>query len=281
MIQKRILLSFLFSILCMTGCAPSSIKHIEAKGKKRLNTKQLQGTFSGTTLHLESIDFDAEIVLHPDGTLSGKDIGGSKDKGKWSITEKDQLCLRWKTWYFGDRKCYLVYREKTSRYAFFTHNGVRYYNAVLADRTGTIPSGKRNNPKSALETAEFSKSTVDPEENRRRLIRLARNCPDCNLSESDFRGANLIGANLSGANLTGSDFTDANLRRANLRGANLTNGILVRTNLPGADLTGCDLTHADLSGSNLIRAKVHGAKFKGAVLSGAHINNIQGTIDTL
>ena len=48
-----------------------------------------------------------------------------------------------------------------------------------------------------------------------------KQCPKCDLSYADLRGANLSYADLRGANLSHADLRGANLTGANLRGANL------------------------------------------------------------
>jgi hypothetical protein len=116
------------------------------------------------------------------------------------------------------------------------------------------------------------------------------------LSETDFRGANLSGVNFSyadlscskfnGADLTEADFTGSdlcgvelirtNLRRANfLRAklnqanfscANLTGAILINATCYYVDFTGAEITDARLLGANLNNAKLYKANLSGTAI---------------
>lgn len=258
------------------------------KGQQPLTEKLLHELVSDRGLHLEAIDFDARVHYLPDGHLTATTRQGVKDTGKWTITADDQLCMKFNLWYFGDRKCYTIFKENDT-YVFFTTNGARYYTGMVssdnahqaADLSGSQNSDGQEAGQSGSRAVPDNDDPgpavfISDEEKKHALLSLARNCPACNFAGVDLRGAQLIAANLSGANLSGADLRDANMRRANLAGANLTGAKLARTNFAGADLTGCDLSGADLTGSNLIRAKVTGANFTGALLSGAHLESIQG-----
>ena len=77
-------------------------------------------------------------------------------------------------------------------------------------------------------------------------LRETKECPKCDLSGADLRGANLSFAIL----------VDADLRGAKLQGANLSNADLSRANLSQADLTGANLTQAYLTNANLDKTKL-------------------------
>lgn len=62
------------------------------------------------------------------------------------------------------------------------------------------------------------------------------------LSESDFRFADLVRADFSGANIKHADF-----RGADLSGADFTNALIVDSNFGGADLDGATFTCAEMS----------------------------------
>ena len=99
--------------------------------------------------------------------------------------------------------------------------------------------------------------------------RARQTTPD--LSNSDFRGANLkekdfSGRNLSGSDLSGADLSDAFLHKIILNRANLHRAKLFRANLLQADLS-----HANLREANLIGADLSGADLSGADLSGARV----------
>ncbi|WP_205747159.1 pentapeptide repeat-containing protein [Desulfopila sp. IMCC35006] len=272
----RWLLIFVLSSLC--ACAPVTMQKLIDAGKAQLTKLELQELLTDNTLHLESIDMDARVHFLPDGRLNATSLQGEKDSGKWSLSAGDELCMKFVHWYYGDLKCYKIFKEKNS-YVFFTSNGARSYTATRkpdskAEATGQSLSDESNTQ--ALDQEDSPAAPMSKEEQEHTLISLARNCPDCDLAGVTLAGAQLVAANLAGANLSGADLHAANLRRANLAGANLSGANLTGTNLAGADLTGADLSNADLTGSNLIRANVTGAKLNGAVLSGAHLGSIQG-----
>jgi uncharacterized protein YjbI with pentapeptide repeats len=119
------------------------------------------------------------------------------------------------------------------------------------------------------------------------------------LSELDFKGANL-----ARSDFYGTDFTDANLSGVDLSYTRLDRSVLIRTNFAGATLTGATIyrptIYTDLSnkpsdaprfaGANLtsihVQAELSGADFRGANLTDAHFFPLewrsgQGTMATL
>jgi len=280
----------LVMLMLLCACAPVTMDQFLADGKSPLTGHQLQELINNQSVHLEAIDFDAQINYLPNGQLTAKNRQGVKDSGKWSISSDGRFCMQFDLWYYGDRKCYQVVKDR-DKYVFFTTNGARYYTGLLS-RSNDLEVAKfsqyeNNNPDGPNHTATTVRSSsnssrsetkafLSEAEKKQALISLARNCPDCNFAGVDLRSAQLITANLAGADLSGADLREANLRRANLSGANLSGANLARTNLAGADLSNCDLSEADLSGSNLIRATLTGAKLDGTVLFGAHLESIQG-----
>lgn len=264
--------------MSLGACAPATMNQLLSDGKEPLSGAQLYELVSNNNLHLEAIDIDAEVQYLPNGQLTATSLSGEQEKGRWSITAENQLCMKFDHWYFGDLKCYKLI-EENEKLIFFTTNGARYYTGTTSpNHDGELADQDQDeNSKHKVQgQSELYAPPLSNEEKEQALIRLARNCPDCNFAGVNLRGAQLIGANLAGSNLSGADLRDANLRRAKLTGANLRGAKLARINLAGADLTDCDLSDADLSGSNLIRATVTGAIFKGAILSGAHLESIQG-----
>ena len=272
----------LLCLLLLNSCAPVSQKQYEKNGQHPLTTQQLEVQLKGKKIHLEAIDFDASIVFHENMTLTAKNQQDESDSGTWSLEDDNMLCLEFRSWYFGDRRCFRVFKER-NKVLFFTPNGALSYTGVISNNSENIgQSDRRMETKKTLkvlpERRGLSTGTNNFETAKDRFIRLAQNCPDCNLSGVDLSNAQLNHANLAGANLSGADFTDANLRQANLAGANLSNAKLIRTNLPGANLSFADLTNADLAGSNLIRANMTGATTTNTNLTGAHLESIQGKI---
>ena len=267
------------------GCAPVTVSQFLDDGKKPLSSKELQEQFTGTTLHLEAHDFDGRVQLLPDGYLTSSNIQKDTDKGRWKITDDNQLCFKFDRWYFGDLNCYQLINDG-KKYIFFTANGARYFTAKILSTGNSLEQAGSSPGKSPARATDQSarlnndtRATVSPltgAEKRQTLITVARNCPGCNLAGVNLADAQLVAADLAGANLQGA------IRRPErawislaillyLAGANLTN-----TNLSGANLTGCDFSNSDLSGANLIRATANGANFEGAELDGSHLESIQG-----
>lgn len=103
------------------------------------------------------------------------------------------------------------------------------------------------------------------------------------LSELDFKGANL-----ARSDFYGTDFTGANLSGVDLSGTRLDRSVLIRANLSGANLTGATIfrptVYSDLSdklsdaprfsGANLtevhVQANLSGSDFRGSDLSNAN-----------
>lgn len=286
-------------ILFLTGCAPSTSTQLEKQGQTPLSAEQLFTLIADNSLYLESANFDATVYFSKNGAISASDRFNNRDSGKWDISSENQLCLKFRVWYYGDVKCYSVFRDQNpDSFVFFTENGARFYSAEfiasdpnnlhkqlpksnkkeflrkrLADQTS-----KSENISDSKHTAPSltSSSSADNQEKKVSIAHLARNCPDCDLTGADLNKAQLIGANLAGANLSGANLSGANLRRANLTEANLSGAKLITANLSGANLVDCDLSNADLSGSNLIKAKLNGAILDGAVFIGAHLESIEG-----
>lgn len=275
-------LSTLFmTLLCLilnNSCAPVSQKHYEKNDQPPLTTEQLENKIKGKNIHLESIDFDAFVLFHKNKKIIATNQEGGSDSGTWSVADKNLLCLEFHSWYFGDKRCYRIVEDNT-RLIFFTPNGAFSYTGTIAKSNKSIsPSESKASLAPPIQRHDTQPGLKNSETDKDRFMRLAKNCPDCNLSGVDLSNAQLNHANLSGADLSGADLTNANLRQANLTGANLSNARLIRANLPGADLSFADLTNTNFSGSNLIRANVTNATFKNTNLTGAHLESIQGKI---
>ena len=127
-VKSRIRHYFLIIALSsLCACAPVSMKKLIDAGKAPLTKAQLQESLTDDTLHLESIDMDARVHYLPDGHLNATSLQGEKDAGKWSISAGDELCMNLLPLrYYGDLKCYKVFKEKNS-YVFFTSNGAHSY----------------------------------------------------------------------------------------------------------------------------------------------------------
>ncbi|MCK5515568.1 MAG: pentapeptide repeat-containing protein [Desulfobulbaceae bacterium] len=290
---------FIVLIVLLNSCTPGTQSQLIKKGQPPLSAEQLFVIVANNSLRLEAIDFDAILYFQKNGALSAVDRLKNKDTGNWDVTTENELCLKFRIWYYGDSKCYSVFRGQDSdSFLFFTKNGAKYYSAeyIAADPHNLAKQMPETDNKHFLRKDLAQKAQTDGGSNSlvpssplpapaptspktekySDIATLARNCPDCNLTGVNLTKTRLIGANLAGANLSGADLSGANLRRANLTGANLAGAKCIATNFAGAILVDSNLTNADLTGSNLIKAKLNGATIDGAIFSGAHLEGIEG-----
>ncbi len=278
-------IQFIVLILFLNGCTPGTRNQLIEKEQYPLTAEQLFTTVADNSLHLASIDFDAILYFQQNGVLSAIDRLDNMDTGKWDITNENEICLKFRIWYYGDSKCYSVFHaQKPDSFIFFTKNGAKYYSAEymagdprnLAKQIHNTEKKKylRNDLANKAQGGQGLNSTQA--QSAPDIIQLARNCPGCNLAGSNLNKAHLVGANLAGANLSGADLSEANLRRADLTGADLSGAKCITTNLAGATLIDSNLSGADLTGSNLIKAKLNGATTEGTIFTGAHLEGIEG-----
>lgn len=261
--MKKLALFFTTIVLCclLSGCVNHDLDATLAHGAKRLSGSQLRELVNGSAVQLAGFGQQATVEFTGDGTMTGTNTAGEKDKGGWQV-KGDELCLHFKKWLQGDTLCYRVVAEGNT-YQLFSRKGMMIYDLTVLTPGGhgatNHPLLPSTTPAASMERAgqplsmgaatasglESTVVTVTPQavSDVEFLIRQsAQNCPGCNLAHAQLAGQRLMGANLQGANLTGADLSHANLRRANLRGANL-----YRANLKGADLSGADLTGANLA----------------------------------
>ena len=293
------LIQLVVVVIFLSGCSPGTQSHLVKNGQSPLTAEQLFATISDNSLHLEAIDFDGTLYFQNDGAFSAVDRLKNTDTGKWDISSQNELCLQFRVWYYGDLKCYSVFRDqKPDSFIFFTENGARYYSAeyIASDPQNLKKQLRKTDKKqfvrknlaqknqvadasnSAPSSPPLSSSASPPPETLKTpdIAHLARNCPDCNLAGANLKRAQLVGANLAGADLSGADLSGANLRRADLTGANLSGANCITTNLAGAILIDSNLSGADLTNSNLIKAKLNGATVDGAIFTGAHLEGVEG-----
>jgi len=297
--KKLLLLLLLAVMLVIVGCSSMTLNSAKRSGDT-LDTRDIFNLVSGNTLVLTAYDFDGTFYFNEQGKVSGVDNEGQKDTGSWDIKNNDQLCIRFKVWYYGDLKCYsIVANDEQNQVSFFTSNGAAYYSGKLVggdsiglgkeikpaesskfvrkklsdEQAGTPATETGKNVSPAQVSSPAPSSAVDTSSSVRQL---AQKCNGCNLSGVDLKEATLVKAQLEGADLSRADLRYANLRRARLAGANLSGARLNHANLPGADLRNCNLTGADLSGANLLLADLTGADLSGATLTNAHLENTIG-----
>ena len=293
---------FILIVLLLSGCTSNTQSQLTAKGQQKLSAEELFTIVADNSLHLEAVNFNATVYFQKNGLLSAEDRLKNMDTGKWDISSDNELCLKFRIWYYGDSKCYSVFRgQKTDSFIFFTTNGARYYSAEYraADpynlagqlhktekkqflRKQLAEKGSGGTNTAALKTPSPPAAPVTLPvpppitEKAPDIVHLARNCPDCNLAGANLRDAHLVGANLAGANLSGADLSGANLRRADLTGANLAGAKCIAANLAGAILIKSNLSGSDFTNSNLIKAKLNDASLDGAIFTGAHLEGIEG-----
>ena len=286
--------------LFFAGCSPVTLNTAKQKGNDELSARDIFDLVSGNTLSLTAYDFDGKVYFSEQGKLAGIDNEGQKDTGSWDIKNNDQLCLKFKIWYYGDLNCYSVVTDnERNLVSFFTSNGAAYYSGsldrgdssglatqiktkdsskflrqTLAEEEITTPQPQDSAPESSNQSPSPQKTASIATSSGVRA--LAQKCNGCNLSGADLKEAMLVKAELEGADLSRADLRYANLRRARLAGANLSGALLNHANLPGADLRGCDLRGADLRGANLLLTDLTDADLTGANLVNAHIENTIG-----
>jgi hypothetical protein len=303
-------LTTLLLTIVLAGCAPTNVnKLIAKKGGERLTPDRVLSLVEGNTLQMYGYNSESFLYLDPSSKVFALDDSNSKDTGRWDVSDQGELCLRMTSWWYGDLKCYLMY-QVNDEYKLTDNNGLikfsvttypgdyknSYYvdkthkrsyrksirstkSAVepvtdLAAETPTAPTPKQ--PEKIISEENTFSSSQDTRNLRTTVKWMARNCPGCNLAETDLRKADLVGARLAGANLHAANLRMANLRRADLQGANLEDAVLAYCNMPGADLRGANLRDANLKGANLIRADLTGAELTGANFEGALTEGTKG-----
>ncbi|MGI9537278.1 MAG: pentapeptide repeat-containing protein [Desulfocapsaceae bacterium] len=289
-----------FSVVLISSCGPITSKQAAKQDNTELNSEQIFSVIADNSLIMSAYDFRGTVYFDQSGLLSAVDNENQRDVGKWDLTDENQLCLKFRIWYYGDIKCYTVFdNQQADKLTFFTSNGAAYYTAmkVKGDPAALAKQIEKASPPKSVRkqiAAQQSPSTApvitdkpappkdieidtSPENDSGQTAkRLAGNCPGCNMAGMDLKEASLIKANLQNADLSGADLRYANLRRANLNGANLRDALLTHANLPGANLSNADLRGADLSGANLLLANFTDADVSGAIFTNANLEKTIG-----
>lgn len=282
-----------------------------AKGSTPLSAQQIFSLVSGNTLYMESISFNSHMYFQPDGNVSAraKSINGNDtDKGGWDINGENQLCLKFKVWYYSEMRCYAVYPDTgTNNYVLFQDNGALAYNAksFTGDSAHLYkpPKSPQKNTylREALATGQTSPAPVPPSaplqsaEPPKKATFLRESLAagqdvsspqDSGQSASPMQNEEVIpvasdeevehtvksmAKNCPGCNLEKSDLRQADLVGANLKGADLQGADLSRANLRRANLEDANLKGATLLNSNLPGANLKGANLTDADLSGANL----------
>lgn len=304
----------LFSILSVAGCAPVTQNQMADKGGAPLAAKPIFDLISGNTLYLEAIDFNAHVYFQPDGNFSARAESMSDndtDKGGWDINGDNQLCLKFKTWYYGEMRCYAIYPDaKKNEYVLFRDNGAIAYNAKASsgDSAHLYKSSAKSNQKGtylreslatgqtapvAVATAPQPVAPPAPAQKETYLReslaagQAASSSPEtvtpapsdqkteaAPVTVSDAEVEHTVKSmakDCPGCNMEKSDLRQADLVGANLKGANLKGADLSRANLRRANLEGANLTGASLLSANLPGANLKGADLTDADFTGANL----------
>ncbi len=300
----------LFVFIGVTGCGTTNVNKLVAqKGGEQLSPAEVLSLVEGNTLKLTNFDTDAYLYMDRSGRIYAIDDYHNKDLGQWDVSEQGEFCIRMQSWWYSDLSCYMVYRvgddyKLTTDDGLIKFSAIQYpgdykssYYAVNKDKKSYRKSLRTGGEVTEVEKPTVLDTTPEPvpepaaiaitEENTYKVSQedknlrstvqwMARDCPGCNLSETDLKKSDLVGAKLAGANLSGSNLRMSNMRRADLEGANLEDAILTYCNMPGANLKNANLKGANLKGANLIRADLTGADISGANFEGALLDGVKG-----
>lgn len=287
----------LFSILAISGCAPVTQNQMVGKGGVALAAKPIFDLISGNTLYLEALDFNAYVYFQPDGNFLARGeavVDRDTDKGGWDINGDNQLCLKFKTWYYGEMRCYAIYPDaKPNEYVFFRDNGAIAYNAKSSSGDSARlykPSAKSTQKdtylRESLATGQAAPvATAAPAPQPAAPV-AAPAQKETYLRESLAAGQTGAAAPETAANAPTDQQTDETASVAasdaevehtvksmakNCPGCNMEKSDLRQADLVGANLKGANLKGADLSRANLRRANLEKANLKGAILLSANL----------
>ncbi len=282
------------------------------QGARQLTSSEVAALVTDRSIHVSSWDnaIEADVTLHDNGTLSGRNSVGEKTGGRWQLTADNTLCLSYEDWGQQEMRCFAVV-EKEKGFSLFRADGSLDATFTVPDgsaaplsftgggtgqalpgsdgivRTDIIPDeGKSSDqPNSSGQGKKGGWWTLglfagNGDEETADLgapppappSREKRHLLDDNeCAHCTLVGENLREAKLKKAELEGADLSDADLSRATLRGANLKKATLKGTKLTGTDLTAADLAGADLTGADLEGAILENADLTGARLAGARL----------
>lgn len=293
-VLTRLFPVILFSILAISGCAPVTQSQMAGKGGTPLAAKPIFDLISGNTLYLEAIDFNAYVYFQPDGNFLARGeaiVDRDTDKGGWDINGDNQLCLKFKAWYYGEMRCYAIYPDaKQNEYVFFRDNGAIAYNAKSSSGDSARlykPSAKSTQKSTYLRESLATGQAVPAE--AATVPQAAAAAPtqkETYLRESLAAGQSGAAAQETAADTPADQKTeetatvaasDAEVEHTvksmakNCQGCNMEKSDLRQADLVGANLKGANLKGADLSRANLRRANLEKANLKGAILLSANL----------
>ncbi len=312
----RLFPSILFCTLLFAGCAPVTQNQMVAKGTTPLVAKQIFDLVSGNSLHMEAIDFNSHMYFQPDGTILARAeslTADDTDNGRWDINGENQLCLKFKVWYYGDMKCYSVYPDGGKNgYALFLNNSALAYSAkslngdaahlykapestkkdtflresLTTGQTSPTPvaaaplmTAEPTNKTAYLrESLTVGQTAASPQETETSAAVDQKDEATPAVSDAEVEHTvKSMAKNCPGCNLEKSDLRQADLVGANLKKANLHKADLSHANLRRANLEGANLTGATLLSANLPGANLKGANLTNADFTGANLTKADFT----
>lgn len=304
----RHIVFLLIAASTLSGCGPTTATQFAEKfDAERFSPEQILQLVSGNTMLFVSFHEDSYFYFDRSGRVYGIDIYQNKDIGKWDVADTGELCMKLEHWWSSYQKCFFVYSDG-EKYALTDSSGVIAFNArhfegdfknqyyvpkekrksyrrsILKDQSAQSQETAQNvhqepapqpDKETPLEQSAPSYTTSDAEL-KSTVKWMAKDCPGCNLANTNLKKADLVGAKLQGTNLSGANLSMADMRRADLSDANLAGADLTFANMPGAVLRNCNLRNANFKGANLIRADLTGADLEGAIFEDALLEGVQG-----
>lgn len=299
--KKNSILIF-FALFFIAGCTANrpSIEEATADGATRLSKQNIKDLVMNNDLQMVSWDksVEAMIEFNSGGKLVGRNNIGEATHGRWSASNENTLCLRFKFWDDNIQRCYQVFKDG-DQYLLF-RSGVMENRLIpseevlnsLADSNvgimGSPPPGSNSSvstttttvapaPAVAVEEKESFLSTFTfgllggkedkKEENFTNVTPektyIPEPMPPMELLSAPHQKLIDTG-DCPGCDLQGLDLQGVKLKGANLAGANLEGANLQEANLKGANLKGANLISARLTDAILIKADLQGANLSDA-----------------
>ena len=129
---KEQIIFLLFVVFSLCGCSAATFNQADKSDRPSLKSREIFELVSGNSIDLNAYDFSGKIYYDSSGELAGIDNEGQRDTGTWDINDEDQLCMKFRLWYYGDLKCYSITSlDNGQRLNFYTTNGASYYTGRL------------------------------------------------------------------------------------------------------------------------------------------------------
>jgi uncharacterized protein YjbI with pentapeptide repeats len=306
--MKKSLAFFLICLFLIFGCTINrpSIEEATAEGATQLSKQNIKDLVMNNDLQMVSWDLSVKAMIQfaRAGKLTAKNNVGEATHGRWSASDENKLCLKFKFWDDNVKRCYKVYKDNDTFLLY--RNGV-LENRLLpsAEVLGSLPdmnSGVMGAPPQQLSSAPATKTVVTPaptptpqaEAGGSFLSTVTfgllgddeKQVEEAPLKEAEVYipepmvPEKLLSAphqqlldtgDCPGCDLQNLDLKGLKLKGANLAGANLEGANLQETNLKGANLKGANLISVRLTDAILIKADLQGANLSDANLHWADL----------